>query len=271
MPVPKRYFHVSQDLNLDPECWAMTDKYGDRALRTWLQVLIFLDRSENRWRLADGWLKNLSRLVRQQPASVSRQVGEWLKNGWLAIYEAAPDGSALVVSSPNWAKYNKRREHNGNSSVPVIIPSFPTPTPILSSPTPKIKKEVKIKTADTPSAVSALPRSAETYESYRAAYHGRYGVNPVRNQKVNSLLCKLVEHLGVEAPQVAAFYLTHNNPFYVAKRHPVNLLLADAEGLRTQWATNTKATTSEARNAEQKDDINEQVKRVEALLQGRNR
>ena len=118
---------------------------------------------------------------------------------------------------------------------------------------------------------SSPPKSAAVFESYRSAYRSRYGVDPVRNQQTNSMLCKLVDKLGaVEAVYVAEFYLSHNDPFYVRNRHPVNMLLQHAEGLRTQWATGTKATTSEARNAEMKDDINEQVKRVEALLQGRN-
>lgn len=114
------------------------------------------------------------------------------------------------------------------------------------------------------------PKSADVFEAYREAYESRYGVDPVRNQQTNSMLCRLVDKLGAgEAAHVARFYLTHNNPFYVAKRHPVNLLLADAEGLRTQWATGTKATTSEAKQAELKDSVVEQAKRVEALLQGR--
>ena len=77
----------------------------------------------------------------------------------------------------------------------------------------------------------------------------------------------LIEKLGAaEAPHVAAFYLTHNDPFYVKKRHPPNLLVLDATGLRTQWATGVKATSSEVRQAEMKDDSREQVKRVEAIL-----
>ncbi len=116
------------------------------------------------------------------------------------------------------------------------------------------------------------PKSAATHEAYREAYQGRYGVDPVRNQQTNSMLCRLVDKLGQdEAPQVARFYLTHNNPFYVAKRHPVNLLLADAEGLRTQWATGTKATTSEAKNAEFKDNVVSQADRIIANMQRKGR
>lgn len=89
----------------------------------------------------------------------------------------------------------------------------------------------------------------------------------MRNAQVNSMLGKLVDKLGVtEAPQVAAFYLTLNSAFFVGRRHPVNLLLLEAEGIRTQWATGVKATHGESKNAAVKDEVVEQVKRVEALM-----
>lgn len=116
----------------------------------------------------------------------------------------------------------------------------------------------------------APPKSAAVFAAYSLAYQSRYGVAPVRNQQTNSMLCKLVDKLGAEAARaVASYYLTHNQPFYVAKRHPVNLLLADAEGLHTQWATGIKATTLEGKQAELKDSVVEQVRRVELLMKGR--
>ena len=89
--------------------------------------------------------------------------------------------------------------------------------------------------------------SVESWKAYSEAYRKRYGVGPVRNKSVNSMLCKLVEKLGAEeAPAVAAFYVTHQAQFYVAKMHPVNLLLADAEKLRTEWATGRQVTNGHA-------------------------
>ena len=111
---------------------------------------------------------------------------------------------------------------------------------------------------------------ATTWDAYQSAYQNRYRVQPVRNQQVNSQLKQLVQRLGViEAPQVAAFYLTHNKPLYVSARHPTHLLLRDAEGLRTEWATGIKATTSEARQAEVQDDARAQIARVRAKMEGR--
>ena len=123
--------------------------------------------------------------------------------------------------------------------------------------------------AEVPVERSTRPKSADIWESYRSAYQSRYGVDPVRNKSVNIALCQVIDKLGhADAVHVAAFYLTHNKPIYGGNRHPTNLLVRDAEGLRTEWATGIKATTGESRNAEKQDEAREQVKRVEAMLKG---
>ena len=110
-----------------------------------------------------------------------------------------------------------------------------------------------------------------TWEAYHTAYQARYHVDPVRNKQVNSHLKQLVSRLGADdAPRIAAFYLTHNKPFYVSARHPTNLLIRDCEGLRTEWATGIKSTTLEARSAETSDAATAQVDRVRKLMKGEN-
>lgn len=109
-----------------------------------------------------------------------------------------------------------------------------------NQPNPPKKKSSREVTTSTGASV-------ETWKAYAEAYRKRYGVEPVRNKSVNSMLCKLVEKLGAEeAPAVAAFYVTHQGQFYVAKMHPVNLLLADAEKVRTEWATGRQVTNGYA-------------------------
>lgn len=175
MPVPKRYFHCSQELNTDPEGWAFTARFGDRALRTLLQVLVILDRSGNRWRLSGDWLATLARMVRQSVANVSRQIEWMIAIGWLRVLEEAADGSPLILEAPNWWKYNRRQEHKGNTSVPdagvgkAPLPSSPTPTPTPSHslPTPKIeekKRKDKRGDAASPSAMSRLESFSVTAE-----------------------------------------------------------------------------------------------------------
>jgi hypothetical protein len=95
------------------------------------------------------------------------------------------------------------------------------------------------------------PASSETWEAYSEAYQARYQVAPVRNASVNGQLAQFVGRLGAEeAPAVAAFFVTHNNGLYVAAMHATNLLLRDAEKLRTEWATNRQITRAQAAMAD---------------------
>lgn len=83
-----------------------------------------------------------------------------------------------------------------------------------------------------------LAKSASTWEGYRKGYHKRYGIDPVRDARVNVDLCKLVDRLGSdEAPAVAEFYLGLEKPLYMQAGHPTTLLLRDYQALRTQFKT----------------------------------
>lgn len=130
--------------------WEFTDTFGDRSIRTWLQILIYLDRSANQWRLTGDWLAVLSRTVRQSSANLRRQIGWLVAKGWLVVGEQAADGSPLLLKSPNWLKYNRSQEHKRNTIIPnqgaVNDPllSFPSPTPNLSVPKEEEKSAVRV-------------------------------------------------------------------------------------------------------------------------------
>ena len=113
------------------------------------------------------------------------------------------------------------------------------------------RKEEKIATGvrkRTSVASEPAPTTA-TWEAYSQAYQGRYGTEPVRNQKVNGQLANLVKRLGQdEAPAVAAFFVNHNGRFYVQGMHQVDLLLRDAEKLRTEWVTRQQPVSRPARS-----------------------
>lgn len=90
-------------------------------------------------------------------------------------------------------------------------------------------------------------KSSAIWLAYSHAFKKRYGIEPVRNAKTNSLLVKLFERLGAdESPAVAAFYCTHDSLLYVRGKHCVDLLLRDAEGLRMEWATGRQVTNGQA-------------------------
>lgn len=82
------------------------------------------------------------------------------------------------------------------------------------------------------------PKTAAAWDAYRGAYSRRYGLDPVRNAKVNGLLSQLVDRLGAEeAPAVIGFYVESNHPYYVNAGHVLDPAVRDAEKLRTQWLT----------------------------------
>lgn len=83
-----------------------------------------------------------------------------------------------------------------------------------------------------------LQAGRNVWTAYSTAYTQRYQTAPVQNAKVRSLIKMLVQRIGEdEAPLVAAFYVNLEDRFYTQKAHPVDLLLKDAEGIRTQWFT----------------------------------
>jgi hypothetical protein len=109
--------------------------------------------------------------------------------------------------------------------------------------------------------------SSAAWNAYSAAYLRRYGVEPVRNKVVNSQLAQFVSRIAIdEAPAVAAFYVGHNGNLYVAARHATNLLVRDAEKLRTDWATNQR--TDPQRGSTDETAHHRQQREMHANLSG---
>ena len=91
----------------------------------------------------------------------------------------------------------------------------------------------------------------EVWAGYANAYFNRYGTEPVRNGKVNGILASFLKRIPTdEASHIAAFYVGNNSQFYVTKMHPVDLLLLDAEKLRTEWVTRKQVTQTAARQTD---------------------
>lgn len=131
----------------------------------------------------------------------------------------------------------------------VLIPDSET-LPVAEAPAPSniqvLKPKAKAKT-------DAQTANASTWDAYTIAYLDRYGVEPVRNAKVNAQIAQLVQRLGAdEAPQVAMFYVTINDSFFIRSSHEFGLLVARAEGIRTQWITGRQVNAVTARQIENK-------------------
>lgn len=150
--------------------------------------------------------------------------------------------------------------------------------PLVPATAPKGKGEGEVKGQGSgkgeglPESLPAAARhggegvTVPTWTAYSGAYRKRWGVDPVRNRQVNGMLKQVVERLGAEeAPHVAAFYVTHPRAAYVSGKHPVNLLVRDCEGLRTEWATGRMVTDHEARQGEQTAARGSQADRLKRL------
>lgn len=155
---------------------------------------------------------------------------------------------------------------NGNTNLPVTVTVTGTVTETVNR-KPELKPEPqtdfpegvkispppaqKIKSVTSKNSNKDLSPSHETWQAYSDAYEHRYKAKPVRNATVNGQITSFIKRIGFdEAPMVAEFYVYHNNSFYVQKMHTVGLLLADAEKLRTEWATKNTMTNTQARQAD---------------------
>ena len=105
-----------------------------------------------------------------------------------------------------------------------------------SAPTAKVDSEKELQEA-----------CKETWKFYTDAFFNRYGTEPVRNAKVNGQVKQFVKRIGYsESPLVAASFVSNNTQYYVSRGHSVDCLLADAEKIRTEWATGNVMTNTRA-------------------------
>ncbi len=68
------------------------------------------------------------------------------------------------------------------------------------------------------------------------------------------------------APAVAVYFLRMNNQFYVAKSHPVGLLLQDCEAICTQMRTGSQMTATRARQVDSTQSNLSNVDEAKRLL-----
>jgi hypothetical protein len=124
------------------------------------------------------------------------------------------------------------------------------PLPVAEAPAPQSNVRVIKPKSAKPKTESQIA-NCRTWEAYSTAYFARYGADPVRNAKVNGQVAQLVNRLGAEeAPFVAAYYVTINDSFFLRASHEFGLLVARAEGIRTQWVTGRQVNSVTARQME---------------------
>ncbi len=106
-----------------------------------------------------------------------------------------------------------------------------------------------------------LTYGAVIFQSYAAAYYKRYGVQPIRNAKVNSQCSQIAKQVGVAtAVFLVTYYVSRNDMNYVKSSHPIGLCLLDLQKLATQFETNNVVTHKDAQRAELEDANDRAVK-----------
>ena len=153
-------------------------------------------------------------------------------------------------SSDNKIKELQTIENNPEQNGTAPADSLLLPTDSLNLiPDSGIPQVPPPKNGDDPKPETDLQAaSRETWQAYATAYFSRYGTEPVQNKTVRSQIKAFVQRIGFsESPGVAAHYLASNNAFYTQRGHAVGSLLADAEKLRTEWATGQSMTATRAK------------------------
>lgn len=171
-------------------------------------------------------------------------------NGYETVSSPSVDGEQKVPERSDSLIPDSLNHDSGftDSLIPdSLIPDSKT-LQVAEAPAPK---KVRAKRSADPAAAEKQEANSRTWQAYADSYFNRYGAEPVRNAKVNSLIAQLVTRLGAEeAPNVAFYYVTINDAFYVRTMHDLGSLISKCEAIRTQWATGRQMTGTAARQIE---------------------
>ena len=221
---------------------------AERAIKGWEDRLAFRDKQEKRKeaaRIAAEARWNAEKEAKAK-ASQSDVDAERMRNASETDAVGMRDASFFDAERERESVRESVRERERDIKSKSKKPSDPLAEP----PSTAGNDPHPISTPARKSRATVAP-SSETWEAYAAAYRRRYGADPVRNATVNGQLANFVKRIGQdESPLVAAFYVGHAGRMYVQAMHPLNLLVRDAEKLRTEWATGRIQTETKARNTD---------------------
>lgn len=144
---------------------------------------------------------------------------------------------------------------NASSNQQAMLNQCPSPSPCIPNGI-HISRPKKIASSDD---VAAKENRARVWSRYATAYALRYETNPVRNAKTNTAIAQLISRIGKDAEDVAEWFVSHPDNFYVKNLHDVSLLLKDCEKLRTQWATGRTITNQSPNGYKSQKQINDEA------------
>lgn len=207
-------------------------------------------------KLAESLVIDRSTLVRRL---------EILKNMGTITLETSHEGTIITIckfeeyqENKNESEPSSNQQTNHQAYHQATTEPTTEPTPIEELKNLKnSKKKKNTKNLILAEGSKDLPaekipsHGSQVWNAYATAYELRYGHKPARNARDNSLCSQIVQRVGVdEAIKIAEFYLSHSDRWYVQKVHPLNLLLADVQKLRTEWLAGDKMTSKTAKTIE---------------------
>lgn len=237
--------------------WTLCDDSGRTRGNSRMLASLLFPYDDDAPGLIDGWLDELDLeecVVRYiAEGSTYIQVCNWLNHQKIdkPSQSKIPEftESSRIFSNPrdsscvDQGSRIKEVDQGPKDQGPVSAP------PASPASSPKKNSSEKKKTDEGETALQAVCR--ETFKAYASAYWDRYQTEPVVNVKIRSQIKQFCQRIAFdEAPKVAAFYVTHQSAYYVRKLHDVGGMLADAEKLRTEWATNRQVTDTQSRQAD---------------------
>lgn len=187
--------------------------------------------------------------------------------GFIVRYQYGSDRFIQVV---NFCKHQNPHVKESESTIPApgfvgakqecaekeperagLIPDSLNPiTDSVEKPLPDASRPATEKKGKVDTELQAVCKSV--WDSYSAAYESRYSVRPVRNAKVSTQVKGFVQRIGKEeSASIASWFVSHPDGFYGKNLHSFGLLLADAEKLRTQWATGRIAQATQQKTQHQ--------------------
>lgn len=142
-------------------------------------------------------------------------------------------------------------ETTTETTTEITSESFTAQAASASLPSVSVAPRIDIP-SDMPGPKDQSAKTFKAWANYAFAYRRRYSVWPKWNARTAGQVSQLVDRLGAdEAHHVAAFYVSINDARLINDCHSLNVLLAKAEAIRTQWATGRQMNGTTARQLEQ--------------------
>lgn len=218
--------------------------FRSKDILTWLRTLSetgLIQVSEgSEWGLITNW--NHQKINRPIPAKVKNESIQWL-----------PIGHSLLKLDSSLLKHRKDRIGKDRIGKDRIVRRQGKDPLGLQ----QLKSEIH------PVGSEKQTHTGPTWNSYCDAYFLKYNTFPVRNATVNSQMAQFVKRIGMdESPDVAKFFLSLTEPFYVKAMHSVGVMLKDAEKIRTQWKTGKSISDTSVKLEDQSNHFQQQRDRI---------